>query len=200
MINASIRAFLNALDTHPIVTLVATVGATTTVGAILYNAMDVIQQQPPTNIKKRNDSYLRDGTRPTDNEGIDNNNDQNKIHSGEHRTKGYPMTTTIATAPTTTTTNTKTIPELTLEQARVLAMIENAQASTWRENINNATVAQERFMLPGRTPRDEQGQNVVPEFMKKIEARAVELVLQNEYQREQEQERSKKRKITSKMW
>lgn len=169
MINTSIRAFFNALDTHPMITLFATVGATTTVGAVLYNVLDAVQQTTPNN-----SNGIRHGTDDTADSDYD---------SGERR--GHP----------TTAPSTSTIPVLTLEQARLRAMIESAQKSTWRQNIDNAIVAQERFMLPGRTNGGE-----VPYFMKKIEARAVELIQQNELQRERELERERKRKITSKMW
>jgi hypothetical protein len=46
-------------------------------------------------------------------------------------------------------------PVMTMERARLQAMIENAQESSWRENIANATFAQERFMLPGRYDPDD---------------------------------------------
>ncbi|KAG7349032.1 hypothetical protein IV203_011629 [Nitzschia inconspicua] len=38
-------------------------------------------------------------------------------------------------------------PPMTIEQARLRAMIENAQQSSWQQNLDNALVAQEKFML-----------------------------------------------------
>eukprot|EP00591_Stephanopyxis_turris_P017489 CAMPEP_0195540964 /NCGR_PEP_ID=MMETSP0794_2-20130614/50845_1 /TAXON_ID=515487 /ORGANISM="Stephanopyxis turris, Strain CCMP 815" /LENGTH=165 /DNA_ID=CAMNT_0040675047 /DNA_START=7 /DNA_END=504 /DNA_ORIENTATION=+ len=41
------------------------------------------------------------------------------------------------------------------KQAYLEAMIQNAKSSSWRENLKNASNAQQMFMLPGRRP-DEQ--------------------------------------------
>jgi hypothetical protein len=88
----------------------------------------------------------------------------------------------------------ETAPLLTMEQARLRAMIENAQQSTWQENLDNALIAQEKFMLG-----NERGEKE-PEFMKKIEARSQELIQQAEQRRQLDLEREKKRKITTRMW
>jgi hypothetical protein len=86
-------------------------------------------------------------------------------------------------------------PTMTLEQARLRAMIENAQQSTWQENLDNALVAQEKFMLGS-----ERGEKA-PEFMKKIEARSQELMQQQaEQQRQRDLEHEEKRDVTTRMW
>lgn len=87
----------------------------------------------------------------------------------------------------------QTLP-LTIEQARLRAMIENAQQSTWQQNLDNALVAQEKFMLG-----NERGEKA-PAFMKKIEARSQELMQEAEQQRQLEMEKEKKRKVTTKIW
>lgn len=53
-------------------------------------------------------------------------------------------------------------------------MVENAQKSTWKENLNNAFDAQERFMLPGRNHGTD------PKFVQKIDQRCDELLKQQE--------------------
>mmetsp|Transcript_128597 Transcript_128597/g.191606 ORF Transcript_128597/g.191606 Transcript_128597/m.191606 type:complete len:132 (+) Transcript_128597:24-419(+) len=58
---------------------------------------------------------------------------------------------------------------ITLEEARLRAMIEDAQASDWRENLNKAAQAQEKFMLPDRNGNS-------PEFMKRIDQRSREMM------------------------
>lgn len=83
---------------------------------------------------------------------------------------------------------------LTLEQARLRAMIENAQQSTWQQNLDNALVAQEKFMLG-----NERGEKS-PAFMKQIEARSQELMQQAEEQHKLDLEKEKKRKLTTRMW
>jgi hypothetical protein len=85
-------------------------------------------------------------------------------------------------------------PVLTIEQARLRAMIENAQQSTWQENLDNALVAQEKFMLG-----NERGERE-PEFMKKIEARSQELMQQAKQKRQLDLEKEKKRMVTTRMW
>ena len=55
--------------------------------------------------------------------------------------------------------------KMTWEQARLRAMIENAQqAGSWKQNLEQAVQAQEHFMLPGRS--QEKG---LPTFMEQIE-------------------------------
>lgn len=38
--------------------------------------------------------------------------------------------------------------KMSLEEARLVAMLENAKQSSWQENLDNAVEAQEKFMLP----------------------------------------------------
>ena len=78
---------------------------------------------------------------------------------------------------------------MSLEEARLRAMIENAQTSSWQENLDNAASAQEHFMLPGRS-------HPTPDFMTKIDQRSLEIM------KEQHEalEREKKRKATTRIW
>jgi len=78
---------------------------------------------------------------------------------------------------------------MTLEEARLRAMIENAQSSDWRENLDNAVTAQEQFMLPGR-PHEK------PKFMEEIDRRSLEIM------KEQHEEvaKEKQRKPTTRVW
>ena len=78
---------------------------------------------------------------------------------------------------------------MTLEEARLRAMIENAQTSSWQENLDNAASAQEHFMLPGRS-------HPTPDFMTKIEQRSLEIMKQQH----EALEREKKRKATTRIW
>jgi hypothetical protein len=75
------------------------------------------------------------------------------------------------------------------EQARLRAMIENAKESTWQENLENAAKAQANFMLPGRSKE-------VPDFMANIEQRSMDIMKKQQ----EEMEREKKRKITTRIW
>ena len=43
------------------------------------------------------------------------------------------------------------------DEALVRAMIQNAKDSTWQENLSNAIMAQERFVLPERHPARDSG-------------------------------------------
>mmetsp|Transcript_17103 Transcript_17103/g.49091 ORF Transcript_17103/g.49091 Transcript_17103/m.49091 type:complete len:164 (-) Transcript_17103:1136-1627(-) len=46
------------------------------------------------------------------------------------------------------------------DEALVRAMIQNAKESSWRENLSNAIMAQERFVLPERHPaRESSGEH-----------------------------------------
>ena len=42
--------------------------------------------------------------------------------------------------------------EMSRDETLVRAMIQNAKESTWRENLSNAVMAQERFVLPSSHP------------------------------------------------
>lgn len=56
------------------------------------------------------------------------------------------------------------------EELRLQAMVENALKSSWKENLENAYQAQERFMLPGR----DHGKD--PKFVRKIDRRVNEVL------------------------
>lgn len=70
--------------------------------------------------------------------------------------------------------------EISRDEALVRAMIENAKDSSWKENLNNAVQAHERFMLPGR-PTEE------PEFLDKV-AKKSEKILEKQKQQQSEKE------------
>jgi len=77
------------------------------------------------------------------------------------------------------------------EEARVRAMVENAQKSTWKQNLKIAMDAQERFMLPGRTPpspSDETAASSSQEYADKIDRRADEILTVSEEKRKKRQE------------
>ena len=59
--------------------------------------------------------------------------------------------------------------KMTMDEARLIAMLENAKESSSKENVENAVNAQEQFMLPGRHRN-------VPKFMDKIDRRSLEIL------------------------
>lgn len=80
--------------------------------------------------------------------------------------------------------------KMSMEEARLIAMLENAKESSWNENLENAVDAQEQFMLPN-------AQRDVPDFMSKIDDRSKE-ILKNQHSKI-DQERGKKQ-TTTKYW
>jgi hypothetical protein len=74
-----------------------------------------------------------------------------------------------------------TTSEVTPNEARLVAMIENAKNSSWRDNLRNACDAQGRFMLPLRDVDDDK-----PEFMRRINARSREIMRDERERREME--------------
>ena len=80
---------------------------------------------------------------------------------------------------------------MTMEEAKLRAMIENAQScSSWQENLENAASAQDHFMLPGR-------HQVTPNFMMEIDKRGLEIMKEQH----DELEKEKKRKATTtRLW
>ncbi|CAJ1961747.1 unnamed protein product [Cylindrotheca closterium] len=59
--------------------------------------------------------------------------------------------------------------KMSMEEARLIAMLENAKESSWNQNLENAVDAQEQFMMPGR-------QRDVPDFMSRIDERSHEIM------------------------
>lgn len=173
-IHRAVKGFNTAMNTHPLTVTAATVGTTTLCGLGLYTVLEYLE---PIDSAK---SIVYDGG--DDNNGVDSSNDLYL---------GHPRGTTEHYRKNATAT-------MTVERARLQAMIENAQQSTWQENIDNATMAQERFMLPGRPHHDKNGEP--PAFMKKIEARSQEIMQQHEKRMELERQKEKRRKLTTKMW
>lgn len=80
--------------------------------------------------------------------------------------------------------------KMTMEEARLAAMVENARKSSWKENLDNALQAQDQFMLPGQFEK--------PEFMDKIDKRGLE-IMKSQHDRIERQE-EEKRKETTKFW
>ena len=74
--------------------------------------------------------------------------------------------------------------KMSLDEARLIAMLENAKESSWQENVNNAVDAHEQFMLPGRNRKE-------PKFMDRIEQRSME-ILRNHHDKIDEEERRKR--------
>lgn len=75
--------------------------------------------------------------------------------------------------------------KMSVGEARLIAMLENAKESSWQENVENAIDAQEQFMLPGRNRKE-------PKFMDKIEERSME-ILRNQHDKLDEEERIKRK-------
>mmetsp|Transcript_21440 Transcript_21440/g.44086 ORF Transcript_21440/g.44086 Transcript_21440/m.44086 type:complete len:145 (+) Transcript_21440:100-534(+) len=76
--------------------------------------------------------------------------------------------------------------KMSVGEARLIAMLENAKESSWQENVENAIDAQEQFMLPGRNRKE-------PKFMDKIEQRSMQ-ILRNQHEKLDEEERIKRKK------
>ena len=62
-------------------------------------------------------------------------------------------------------------------------MIENAKSSTWKQNLENAADAHERFVLPNRNHDDGE----VPEYAQRIDERSREML--DEERRERDDDR-----------
>jgi hypothetical protein len=106
-----------------------------------------------------------------------------------------------ATADITTTATITDAPP-SRDVALVRAMVQNAKESSWRENLSNAIMAQERFVLPERHPArsrdtdiEERGETKQASprdlFMKKIGERLEEQqaqFVQRKQQREEDAE------------
>lgn len=86
--------------------------------------------------------------------------------------------------------------QLSVRDAQIMAMIQNAKESTWRENLTNAADAQERFMLPGRQEGGEGEEKEDPEYVRKIEDRSLEIMKEQQEKVDGE----KNRKITTRFW
>lgn len=62
---------------------------------------------------------------------------------------------------------------VTMNEAQLAAMVENAKKSSWQENLHNAADAQHRFMLPGRNIDDGKD---TPEYVKNIDKLSEEIL------------------------
>ena len=78
-----------------------------------------------------------------------------------------------------TTTNSKKQQPMSLEAARLRAMIENAKESNWKENLDNAAAAHANFMLPGRD-------NGIPEFMANVDKKTQQIIKEDQNRIEKE--------------
>lgn len=72
---------------------------------------------------------------------------------------------------------------MTHDEAMVRAMIQNAQSSTWQENLENAAMAQERFVLPGRGHSATQ-----EEFLQDIKQKSHAMMRENEAKKKEREE------------
>eukprot|EP00804_Cyclotella_cryptica_P010169 CCRYP_013810-RA/>CCRYP_013810-RA protein AED:0.00 eAED:0.00 QI:236/-1/1/1/-1/1/1/370/148 len=79
---------------------------------------------------------------------------------------------------------------LSPNEAKVSAMIENARKSTWRENLENAADAHQRFVLSNH---DVDHGKELPQYVKRIDERSEELMME-------EEERLQKRRDPSNTW
>jgi hypothetical protein len=79
--------------------------------------------------------------------------------------------------------------KMSFEEARLIAMLENAKESSWQQNLENAVDAHEKFMLPNSKPD-------VPDFMNKIDQRSKQ-ILEDQHKKI---EMKKMRKETTKFW
>lgn len=124
----------------------------------------------------------------------------------------HPLSMAVATVGTTTMTgvvllkvtdNNPYVQEerrpLSTREAHFRAMVENAQESSWRANLQNVAMAQEqRMMMIGG--KGDQGQ--VSKFVAKLNARGREILHQDqEYWRQnKEYEDQQKLFTTTKVW
>ena len=87
--------------------------------------------------------------------------------------------------------------QISQEEARVRAMIENAKESDWRQNLSNAIEAQHHFMLPPESKRNLDK----PEFLKKIDRRTEQMmIIQREELSQQDQNQKLRKQHTTKYW
>lgn len=79
--------------------------------------------------------------------------------------------------------------KMSFEEARLIAMLENAKESSWQQNLENAVDAQNQFMLP-----NQQQEN--PDFIGRINKRSLEIL------RKQHEiiDKQMMRKETTKFW
>ena len=82
------------------------------------------------------------------------------------------------------------ITEPTRHEAQLAAMLENAKNSSWKENLENAADAQQRFMIPG-SDRSEGGKEATPEFVKRIGERSDEIMREGKERADKEREEEK---------
>lgn len=80
--------------------------------------------------------------------------------------------------------------KMSIEEAQLIAMLENAKDSSWQDNLENAVSAHEQFMLPGRN-RD------TPKFMDQIDRRSLEIMKNHHKKIDKENMR---RETTTKFW
>lgn len=86
---------------------------------------------------------------------------------------------------------------MSLQEAQLRAMIENARTSTWQENLDNAATANERFMLPGRRPHDDQE---TAAFMASIEAKKAQILEQHQQAQNLKDETTKQCATDTRFW
>ena len=123
----------------------------------------------------------------------------------------YPFSMAVATVGTTTMTGfvlmkatekTSSVQQrrpLSTREAHFRAMIEDAQESTWRENLENAAMAQEHTMMVNGVKGD---QAVASSFLKKIDARSRKILRQDQEFWKQKKEFEKQKEVfaTTTIW
>jgi len=132
-----------------------------------------------------------------------------------HAVDTYPVMMSVATVGATTTVgvvllNTVVDPvsdhshyrQLTIQEARFQAMIENAQQSNLEKKMQNASLAQENLMKPKRNYNQQHQGGEASTFMNKIHGRGKEIIRQNqEYlRRRKELENENEQWSTTKIW
>mmetsp|Transcript_54095 Transcript_54095/g.131298 ORF Transcript_54095/g.131298 Transcript_54095/m.131298 type:complete len:207 (-) Transcript_54095:79-699(-) len=199
-VHGAVRKFYTAIDAYPMTVTLATVSVTTVCGIALYSTLEYLEP------RNDDDRIVVDGT-TQGGSGLYLGHSEKGEHYSKHAAK----------------------PAMTMERARLQAMIENAQQSSFQENIANATFAQERFMLPGRYHPDddtdyaagavgaaggggkdsrERKSSSYPKknnLMKKIDERSREIMEEHQQQQQKlqldsDREKEKRRKLTTKMW
>ena len=201
-VHGAVRKFYTAIDTYPMTVTLATVSATTFCGIVWYSTLEYLEP------RNDDDRVVVGGTATQGGSGM-NSQDDDGLYLG-HRSAGEHYSKHAAK------------PAMTMERARLQAMIENAQQSSFQENIANATFAQERFMLPGRYHPDDDTdytaggggggkdskERKLPSYpkknnlMKKIDERSREIMEQHQQQLQidSDREKEKRRKLTTKIW
>jgi len=80
--------------------------------------------------------------------------------------------------------------KMSIKEARLQAMLENAKENSWQRNLEIAAEAQDRFMIPN-------GRRDAPEFMNDIDKKSTEIL---EKQHAAIDEKKKQKDTTTRFW